>query len=393
MFRITGGSRRDPGGATSLVPAAELIWDGNIYAYRYLRAGEFALHVETNVVQPPLSLIGPFTWRARFRLDRDLDAHDRDCEVERKTETRAGRRLEVEIYKRAKDGHIRHRTIAYDPEIGYVPRFVRLIAYSAKDGRSTASFSEIYVIGAQQCAAGGFVPTEWYLITGHIADFQSRYPDYSDETRIAPTDTPMVFHFRATKIEEQRGPVALDEIDGVTDIWAPGGSHRVKGDLQHLSVERMKKLLGEKLIRHDKPLVANIDHRELHEFDQQPRRFPWLAVIAGGLAVIAVYWIFRGLKRYAALAVLACVAAATGCGQRPIPLLTAGFIPGRIIYDASRPSLQLKLGVTNAGNRDIRIFSVDAGCSCRHVDASELPTSLRPGESLKLALSMSGELG
>jgi hypothetical protein len=116
---------------------------------------------------------------------------------------------------------------------------------------------------------------------------------------------------------------------------------------------------------------------------------PLVAHLVAGRARLALFQGGRASRR-SSVFVLFMSLMLTGCGFRPVPLLTASFSPGRVVYDASKPSLPLDLVVSNAGNRALQVFSVDAGCSCRHVDWAQLPASLRPGESLELALSLGG---
>jgi len=348
--------------------------------------------VETNIVQPPLLVIGPFTPKRRYRLDREIDTNYPNAQSERKTAERAGRKLEVEIYKKSTQERQQRQEIAYDPAIGYLPRFVRLVAYHTENGRSTASFREMYLIDARQCAAGGFVPTEWYVVGGHIFDFESKYPGYSDETRLTSSDAPYLVHFKVVNMEDQKGAVVLDEMEGVTQIWAPGGFYGSKGDLPHLSLGEMKKMLGKRMIRSNRPILSNIDYAELHEFDHTPRGKPWLAYLISGFVVIALFWGIRTWRRRGALLLLGCAFVITGCGQHSVPLLTAGLSPARLIYDASKPSLQMTLVVNNAGNQTLQLFGVDAGCSCREIDKSQLPARLRPGQNLKLSVSLGGAL-
>ncbi|MFI5456704.1 MAG: hypothetical protein ACHRXM_14750 [Isosphaerales bacterium] len=392
VLRITGGAQRDPNGRTGPIPACELIWDGETYAYHYLAPGESVLHVETKIVRPPLGVVGPFTPKRRYRLDRELDTDYANAQIEHKTAERAGRKLEVEIYKKSRPEHQQRQEIAYDPAIGYLPRFVRSIAYGTENGRSTASFREMYLIGARQCAAGGFVPTEWYVVGGHIFDFESKYPGYSDETRLTSSDAPHLVHFKVVKMEDQRGPVVLDEMEGVTQIWAPGGLYGSKGDLPHLSLAEMKKVLGKRMVPSNRPVLSNIDYAELHEFDQTPRGTPWLVSLVCGIVVVALLWGVRTWRRRGALLLLGLAFVIAGCGHHSVPLLTAGLSPARLIYDASKPALQTTLVVNNAGNRTLQLFGVDAGCSCRQIDKSQLPATLRPGQNLKLSVSLGGAL-
>jgi hypothetical protein len=45
--------------------------------------------------------------------------------------------------------------------------------------------------------------------------------------------------------------------------------------------------------------------------------------------------------------------------------------------------------VRNDGNQALRLFDVNGGCSCRKVDRSQLPTTIRPRGELKLPISLS----
>lgn len=249
---------------------------------------------------------------------------------------------------------------------------------------------EYFLLDCQFVDSGAFVPTEWYTIGYHIDDFEKKYSDFTDETKIEPSDSPQHIHFKVKEISSLKGKVKMDELDGVDEIWAPGGFLTRKGGLKSMSLSEMKTLLGKKMIPSNKPISPKIDYAEKHEFDKPQRRNWTVGYGIGGLFLIALGWSFRSWRRSKALLLLFGLVFLTGCGSRPIAMLNASFLPSRMIYDASKPSLDLNLVVNNAGNRSVKIFSVNAGCSCRHVDKSKLPATLRPGEDLKLSVSMNG---
>jgi hypothetical protein len=390
ILRVVGGSLGDPNGRTGPVARCELLSDGKMMAYHHLRPGETALHIATGA-RFPFPLVGPFVFTGTWRFDREVESEYADAEVERKEGTRAEHRTEVEIYNKSVGESRLRREVAYDPEIGYLPRFLRGIASSAENGRSTASIKELYLIEAQPCGEGGFVPMEWYVHKYHIDDFDSKYPSYDDRTRLTPSGASTLVHFKALKLEDKKGPVRLETLANVDRIYAPGGG--LNGSFGPLTLDQLKSRLGNRIKPSNRPVAPSVDLAELHEFDKPPpsRWRTYLIYLILSLAVVVISGVLVFRRRHKSVVLIfLLVVAGSGCGQQPVTRLATSFSPNQLIFDPSKPSLDVGLTVNNAGNCALRIFGVTAGCSCRHVDTTRLPASLRPGDSLTLRMNLTG---
>lgn len=394
LLRITGGTLRDPSGQSGPLAQREAICDRQTFAFQPLTSTKSgsAIYVHTNLDRFPFILLGPFTWNLMIRLDQEIEVDFRNARVERHTGLRGPHLTEVEVYEK-KSGDIRIRDeIWYDPAVGYLPRFLRKIAHGIEKGRSLASVYEFYLMDAQLCSAGGFVPSEWYVHQYHVEDFSSRYPDYNHQTRLAPTDNATLIHFKAVKQEDRKTTVRMEEMEGIERIYAPGGSLDLKGSYKSMTLGELKSLLG-KLLK-PKPLskraiVASIDEAEKHEFDNAPQHSSWLpymiAAFVAVLVVAAVAW--RWAK---VMLVLVALIAIAGCGHRSVARLTVAFAPSRLLCEPAQSIPHLSLMVRNVGNQTLRLLGVDAGCSCRHVNPSDFPATLKPDASLRLRIELRG---
>ena len=390
VARVTGGQMFDQKTLKGPVPQAEVLWDGDVIAYHYTRLKEHVIHVEKIYNKSPLMLIGPFTLKGFRRIDDDITNYFSDPKSKTKTKMVSGRFMDYETRNHI-DGDF-HRTceIAYDNNYGFVHRYIRMIGFNTKNPQEPASVFEFFCLDIKLMNSGGFIPTEWITIGFHVNDFVRRYEQFTDDSKIEPSDSPQVIHFKVIAIANLDGPVKMDELEGVDQILAPGGFLTRKGGLKSMSIGEMKTLLGKKMIPSNKPISPKIDYAEKHEFDKPQHRDWTIGYWIGGMLLLALGWSFRSWRRSKALLLLFGFVFLSGCGSRPIAMLNASFLPERMIYDASKPALDLDLVVNNAGNRSVRIFSVNAGCSCRHVDTSKLPDTIRPGEDLKLRVSMNG---
>jgi len=391
LIRLTGGTMFRPDATTGPLVPVEGLGDDETFAFHYLQDNPASLMVSSPPNQFPLPLVGPLTWNSFYRIDRDLQANYAGKAKSARPGLRGGRPTEDEVYERTQADSIIRREIAYDPGLGYLPRFCRSIAYDTDRGRSPASVIECYVLDAKPCRAGGFVPTEWYLISYHVDNFATKYPDYNETTAIEPPPNCTIIQYRATSFEEKTDQAKLMEMACINMILAPGGPIGFQGGSSPLSMSDLKAKVGRRAQPTNKPILPNIDQAELNEFRQPKPTTDWRPFLLGGLALaIGATLLIRRRAVRAALVLLALLPM-VGCGtQKAVPRLTAAFTRDRLLYDPSKPALSMDLMIHNAGNQTLRILKVDAGCSCRHVDPTQLPATLRPGEGLKLAVGMSG---
>jgi hypothetical protein len=388
VVRVTGGSFYKPGARSGPMPSVEVLCDDETFAYHYLKTGEKSFRVHLLDDAFPIPLVGPFTWYSLYSFDRDLKVHYARISPARSKGERGGYPTEIEVYERSVGEFTVRVEVAYDPGVGYLPRFCRSIAYGMERGRSMATVNELYLVDTKPCAAGGFVPTEWYLIRYEIDDFGSKYPGYDEKTKLVVPSQSTVVHLKVNRLNDKKDRARLEELAGVNRILAPGGPVISKNDYLPMNLSEIKAAMGSRALKSNRPILANIDASELHEFDTS-RRTNWTPYWLAGLALTPVV-AFLIRRRSMNWVVLIALVPLNGCGQRPVPRLTAAFAQSHILYEPSQPSLNLDLIISNAGNQTLRIMKVDAGCSCRQVDPAQLPATVRPGERMKVAVTLSG---
>src|SRR5262249_2975437 len=151
---------------------------------------------------------GPFCWWGTFRFPTTLkhDFADRAPSVRRMT--LGGYDVVAEAYQiDIKDDAWVRTEIYYDPSVGYLPRYVRARGIG---GRS-ALCRELYLVSARPCAAGGFVPTEFYEAVYGIAPPKHLAGDeFDDPFAPRPLRKVTLGHFVATDFKDFKGPAALE---------------------------------------------------------------------------------------------------------------------------------------------------------------------------------------
>lgn len=378
-----------PGQLTSYQFPFEMVFDGQTATYHPMAGfGESAIHVAVTD-RPAYIRRGPFNWLwpEPFPLGLIGDAC-RGMEPTYTTMTRDGHPTEVAIY------HAESRTgclqveIYYDPSIGYLPRYIRYVAYGTlPETIGQAACLELYLLSARPCAAGGFVPTEYYDVHFSTNRFPKRYDPAEIETISQLADgRGSLAHFVVTKFEERKTPVRLDHLEGMTSIAGPGGIVPLRSTPRTLSLGEVKSRLGRMLTEPIKLHLPALDSAELHKFDRPARR-SWTPFILGTLAALVLVGVlFVRWRRAGSAAALALIALMPGCGrpevQAPSIHLSGRFAEDRVVYDSKAAWVPTTLLLKNDGNVPLTIREIGAGCSCRRVEQSVFPASLVPGGSI-----------
>ncbi len=292
-----------------------------------------------------------------------------------------GHPVEVEVYtKEFPDDTVVHFEVAYDPSVGYLPRFVRSFTLN-KD--QTYISRELYLAEARPCTAGGFVPTEWYS-TDVVGDrFETCFPKYDVDTLLfKPGETPVGgMRFRATSFKELSGPAAMTDLKGVRSLatrdgWVPLGKHA------RISLPEIKKALGKFLTdpQHSR-VLPTLDVTELHAFDpvtgpdrRAVGRRCWLSSLLLAVAVLGL-WRIRRKRVLAALLAAVMLISGPGCGEAGTPVIkiNAAFKDTFVFAEPRQREIEMHLITRNDGNRPLRIFKADGGCVCRKIDQTPLP--------------------
>lgn len=378
--------------SNELVPAddiaTEVLRDGDTVAWHNLGRGRFIDVLLTGHV-PNIS-VGPFKWRFTDEpFPRILKAKGFEpVEGGRRNVSWNGYQVELETYLKPGPAGWTRFEIAYDPSIGYLPRYGRMVSYERQTDMGIVA--EVFLAEARPCRAGGFIPVEYYETSYGLPSFAKQYPDLQFETLLTPPRGNLYLgHFRAAEITDREGPVALEELAGVNGLSAAGGFVPLGKDPGPLTMQKIRRLLGPKLTNPaPRPIVA-IDQAELRKYQRRPWSISSIAFWASSFVVLVVLT-FLGRRHFRGMALLVFLMAAAGCGPRgqSVARLKAAFREPILVSET--PKFETTLLVKNEGNVPIRISKVDGGCSCRQVDPTRLPALIRSGATLPLAIRLSG---
>ena len=282
-----------------VVDKVEALWDGETLAshaaspYNTAPEKEFswtAIQIST-VSEEPATLTdgrGPFYWGFSYTFPQILKARFPGVIPTRRHSQRGGHAVEVETYRQDSPNGARLQfEVSYDPMIGYLPRFARIISVNPS---GDAIAKEMYLVEAKHCAAGGFVPTEWYDTFVMVEGFAKRFPNYDADTVLQTEGRVGAGHFLASSFGNLKGPVALTDLKDVNTISTPGGWIPLRSK-NALTLTNIKTLAGTRLSNPTlHTVLPHLDATEMHEFDAPAEgggRSTWLLVLLS-LAALAV---------------------------------------------------------------------------------------------------------
>jgi len=186
---------------------------------------------------------GPFCWGWSSPFPQVLRRSFADVRPARAWVERGGHPTEVEIYRdeHPNEGYWSQLEVSYDASVGRLPRFARHVV--CFKGGITA-VREFYLVDARRCRAGGFVPAEWYTARFDLKDFERMYPLYDHSTELTPASHYGLGHFKASGVRDRANEVALERLQSVRWIAAPGGEVRLTPPPAKLTMGEIKKILG-----------------------------------------------------------------------------------------------------------------------------------------------------
>jgi hypothetical protein len=236
----------------------------------------------------------PFSWWGSYRfpynLIQDL-SHEKSS-----TQSTMIHDFPLEVLsfqKKMDSGEWYRYDFFHDPSAAYLPRYVRMIG--ASDNGSVCK--EMFLIETRRCAAGGFVPLEYYE-----TEFVCVSPRYSENPKLDMSysprprggDFPFVLgHFLVKDFKDFKGKAALEPLKVTHSITARGGRSPLTSNTP-LTIERMKLILGKKIYEHG-PVRPTIDVEEINELTPRPRKgWSWGWIVAG----ISLVCITLASRRY-----------------------------------------------------------------------------------------------
>jgi hypothetical protein len=395
--KLAGQKRRGRYVTLEYTPKVESLFDGETLAEHFIDEPAAAYPEQTITVwgegrKLAVTGKGPFSWWD-YPFPSMLRVHFPGVTPRITKLTRCGVPTEAEIYVADLPKGWQRLEVAYDPAVGYLPRHTRWIVFSREVGK--AAVYQTFLVKAQPCASGGFVPIEWYYATFHIESFESAYPSCDETTIIVPREKRVFgMHFQATSFQNLSTPVALTHLKVVRSLSSMGGQVSLRQTPSRLTMADLKARLGRRLTAPAPAPLPSIDVEELHEFDHPVNRWRAYLWAAGliGLAVIGLIVASRGLagRPVASLLLAAGIGlCGSGCGHvgQPIIKLSAAFERPTFLYEGGPKALPMTLIVRNDGNLPVHIFSANGGCTCRRIDQFPFPCDLRPGDYLKLPLT------
>lgn len=272
------------------VPLTEAIWDGETLAsHSHSMPFDKSQNMDSSaslvwqciqlerVIEEPANLQdgrGPFYWGFTYTFPQIIGAKFSGVEPIRTTSTRGGFPVEVEVYRSDQANGARFQfEVSYDPSIGYLPRFARVLFVSPDQSAIT---KEMYLVDAKPCKAGGFVPVEWYDTAVMIENFGKSFPNYNADTALTPAGQSSFSRFRAQSIETLSREVALTDLKGVHTISTVGGWIPLRSKPTSLSMSKLKALAGR---RFTNPVLRaaspHLDATELNAFDPSSSSEPF----------------------------------------------------------------------------------------------------------------------
>ena len=368
----------------SSAPAAglqpyELLVGPRVAASRRLQAGTRLLVDSRPSARRPM--VGPFCGGGE-PLPTAIDLIFPRTEPSRYRAMVGGYAAVVETYRRPSlTGKVRW-DVAYDPNLGSLPRSMRVL--EAMGEGTPIRARELFVTEARRCAAGGFVPIEWYEASFELAPEAPPPPEGFAGPLVPAGPRVDLVHFKVTRLVDQTAPVALDPLDGVLALSTSETTKMLDGSTRTLDFQQLRDLVDRWPHEPTARVRPSLDLVEVATSSPQSPAGAWGWHLLGGLAAVVLAGTVvrrsgQGLRIMVVVAV--GLAGMPGCGwvSEPVVRLAAGFVETYPIYEPGTASLEAVLVLQNEGNGTIRL---------RSVNGAPIPASLAPGSNRRLPIRL-----
>jgi hypothetical protein len=281
----------------------------------------------------------------------------------------------IETYRRPSlRGEVRW-DVAYDPNLSGLPRSLRIL--EAMGEGQPARARELYVTEARRCAAGGFVPTEWYEVSFEV-EADAPPPREGLAGPLVPAGPRVdLAHFKVTRFADKTAPVALDPLDGIVAIAATRTDEVLDASTRTLTFQQLRDLVDR--WPHEPPsrVWPSLDAVEMAMLSPQSPAGSWGWYLLGALAAVVLIGSLARRSRQdlrIMVVVAAGLAGMPGCGwvSEPVVRLAAGFVETYPVYEPGTDALEVILVLQNEGNVTVRL---------KALNGAPLPASLAPGRN------------
>ena len=381
--------KRKPSDFVNHIPKYEMTYDGTTAAYHNLKTTT----LDVQITDRPGLLgpgNGPFIWWGQYPFPMMLDAYMPDKTTTHSRSSRGGHFVEIDVHTNRDSFGSQRIEVAYDPAVGYLPRHERMvIRYYNPD---KAYIKEFYLISAE-IAGNGFVPMEWYETFFEVERFNEIYSTYDENTVVDPVSKFSIGHFKVTQVNKPVRPVKLRNIAKIRRLSGIGGQVDLAATPKTLGLAEVTAKLGRKMLTPSATILPHLDEAEMNELGNDRGSYRgYLFAGSGAVALLVAGWVYRRRQTQRVILLLLPwgVPAWSGCGPagHPSPHLAAAFTQTRVIYDANGGGIPLTLVVKNDGNQPINLISANGGCTCRQVDQTSFPTTLRLGATLAIPVKL-----
>ncbi|AGA24747.1 hypothetical protein [Singulisphaera acidiphila] len=322
-----------PGNVVEGEPAMEVLTDGEVSAFHKILEGDRSIEV----IPSGGSLVsyGPFHWFLEdfpFMLQR-IFPKTLDHTV--KSATINGHKCEYETYYLGDPQSFYELTVCYDPDVNFLPRYIRALTFNATGPLpNQADVAEFFLVDAQRCKSGGFIPMTWNVAKYDIDAFTRRYPSYKTLDPIMPHQNNVtVYNFVGSNLRDKTSKSKLTEISENSLLGSKGGTVKLKDNPKSLSLDQIRARLGSKLTHPVNRVLPTLDYDEKTKTFSNPmwvRSKLFFACVLFGAILFGIFRLHR--QRLAhhlppALMLLGLALTCTGCSSRnpPVSKLSASF--------------------------------------------------------------------
>jgi hypothetical protein len=338
----------------------EIVFDDRTVAWHTLREPLINCRMR-NLLQGSIGFRhAPFLWFETEPFPALIDKWRDKSEYSRFEMIWDSHPLVVETYRcKSPDADMRF-DIAYDPNLGYLPRRYRKRIRMG----SNVVVSDFFLESASATKSGAFLPTSWFVMSFTNSDHDQHFPhDPGLDVDLYPTaPTAGLAWLKTISIHDLTNPVAVESLERSHSLACDNGIIPIPQGTKRLTLDQIRSLLGHRLTDPRKPVPVHSDLAELAKYSNRRPFSPWPWILGASflvLLVLTAFVLFK--KRNAALLILLAAFPCLGCESQSnaLPRLSLFLDPEFSITDADPVTLQVR--IQNHDHRTVQIFQIDGG--------------------------------